>query len=98
MYNFTFGGVEKKKGERFMTKLLKKITATEFDERFDNGEDMEMFLDIKNAKVKKPIRRINIDFPASFLERIDEEAKKIGVARTALIKIWIAERLDHVQQ
>ena len=45
------------------------------------------FLDIKKAKTNKQIRRINIDFPMSFLERIDKEARKIGVARRSLINL-----------
>lgn len=80
-----------------MKKSRKKITSEEFDRKFDSGKDMGDFLDIKKAKINKQIRRVNIDFPVSFLERIDEEARKIGVARTALIKIWIAERLEHAQ-
>lgn len=78
-------------------KKLEKITSEEFDRRFDDGEDMGDFLDTKKAKVSKQTQRINIDFPAFFLERIDKEARKIGVARTALIKTWIVERLEHVQ-
>jgi len=46
--------------------------------------------------VNKQVQRINIDFPISFLRRIDEEARRIGVARTALIKIWMAERLEPI--
>ncbi|MFH1772086.1 MAG: CopG family transcriptional regulator [Candidatus Omnitrophota bacterium] len=75
----------------------KKITSEEFDKRFDNGEDMGGFLNIRKAEVNKHARRINIDFPLSFLKRIEKEARRIGVARTALIKIWIAERLEHIQ-
>ena len=76
-----------------MKRLKKKITSKEFDKRFDTGEDMGDLLDVKQAKVNKQIQRINIDFPISFLRRIDEEARRIGIARTALIKIWMAERL-----
>ena len=76
-----------------MKRLKKKITSKEFDKRFDTGEDMGDLLDVKQAKVNKQIQRINIDFPISFLRRIDEEARRIGIARTALIKVWMAERL-----
>lgn len=77
-----------------MKKLKSKITSKEFDKEFDNGKDMGDFLDIKKAKVNKKIQRINIDFPISFLNKIDKEAQQIGVARTALIKMWLAERLE----
>ncbi len=73
-----------------------KITSEEFDRKFDNGEDMGSFMNRSKARVKKQIQRVNIDFPVSFVSRIDREARRIGVARTALIKIWLAERLEHV--
>ena len=81
-----------------MKRLKRKITSEEFDKRFDSGEDMGDFLDTKKAKVNKQVQRINIDFPISFLRRIDKEARRIGVARTALIKIWMAERLESIAQ
>ena len=77
-----------------MKKSKNKISSKEFDKSFDNGNDMGDFLDTKKAKINRNFQRINIDFPASFLKRIDEEATKIGVARTALIKMWLAERLE----
>lgn len=79
-----------------MKKLKNKITTLEFDKSFDKGDDMGDFLDTKNAKTNRKIQRINIDFPVSFLKKIDEEATKIGVARTALIKMWLAERLERL--
>ena len=79
-----------------MKRLKKEITSKEFDKKFDSGEDMADLLDIKKAKVNKQVQRINIDFPILFLRRIDKEARKIGVARTALIKIWMAERLEPI--
>ena len=80
-----------------MKKEDKNITTEDFDRRFDRGEDMADFLDVKKAQVNKKIQRINIDIPIPFLVRIDSEAKRIGVARTALIKLWLSERLEHVR-
>ncbi len=80
-----------------MKRSKKKIKAKEFDKRFDNGEDMGEFLDVKKAQSQKQIQRINIDFPVEFLMKIDREARRIGVARTALIKLWLSERLKHGQ-
>ena len=77
-----------------MKKLAKKtITAQEFDKKFDSGEDVTEFLDTKSAKVNRRIQRVNIDFPVAFLKELDEKAEKIGVARTALIKMWLADHL-----
>ena len=80
-----------------MKKQAKKITTEDFDRRFDRGEDMTGFLDVKKALVNKKIQRINVDIPTPFLMKIDNEAKRIGVARTALIKLWLSERLEHIQ-
>ena len=81
-----------------MKKQAKKITTEDFDRRFDRGEDITSFLDVKKAQVNKNIQRINVDIPTPFLMKIDNEAKRIGVARTALIKLWLSERLEHIQR
>ncbi len=38
--------------------------------------------------------RVNVDFPAWTVAALDKEAKRLGVTRQALIKFWIAEKLD----
>ena len=80
-----------------MKKQDKKISAKDFDRRFDSGEDMVDFMDVKKAQVNKRIQRINVDIPIPFLMRIDREAQRIGVARTALIKLWLSEKLESAQ-
>lgn len=74
----------------------KKISAENFDKAFDAGEDVSAYLDLKSAKLRHPVRRINLDLPKDLLSRADAEAARIGVTRTALFKIWIAERLDRL--
>ena len=78
----------------------KTITAKEFDEKFDNGEDITEYLDFSSAKrlkdtktLKTETRKVNVDFPEWIIEALDNEAKKIGVTRQSIIKVWIAERL-----
>ncbi len=71
------------------------IKAEEFDKNFDAGEDISEHLDL--STIKKPAleqRRINVDFPTWMINSLDKEAKRIGVPRQAIIKIWIAERLE----
>jgi hypothetical protein len=34
-----------------------------------------------------------VDFPAWMISELDREAKRLGVPRQSLIKIWIAEKL-----
>ena len=78
---------------------MKTITAKEFDEKFDNGEDITEYLDFSNAvrlkdkNLKTKTKKINVDFPEWIIEALDNEAKKIGVTRQSIIKVWIAERL-----
>jgi hypothetical protein len=73
---------------------VKTITAEELDEKFDNGEDVSEYFDL--TKARRPnleARRVNVDFPAWMVERLDREAGRLGVTRQSVIKMWIAERL-----
>ena len=76
---------------------MKTITAKKFDERFDNGEDIAEYLDFSKATkpnaLKTNTKKVNVDFPQWVIESLDKEAKKIGVTRQSIIKVWIAERL-----
>ena len=74
--------------------MKKKISAKEFDKVFDEG-DITPHLDLKSIKVRNPIQRINVDFPQEILGRVERDAARIGIPRTSIIKMWIAERLDH---
>ncbi len=70
------------------------ITAEEFDEKFDNGEDISAYVDWSKARrPNQEARRVNVDFPAWMVERLDKEARHLGVTRQSVIKMWIAERL-----
>ena len=40
-------------------------------------------------------RRVNVDFPVWMIESLDREARRLGVTRQSIIKVWIAERLEH---
>ena len=39
------------------------------------------------------IKRVNVDFPLYVVDMLDKEAKKIGVTRQSLIKMWISEKV-----
>jgi hypothetical protein len=72
------------------------MKAEEFDRRFDEGEDITAALDLAN--VRRPgyeQRRVNVDFPVWMIESLDREARRLGVTRQSIIKVWIAERLEH---
>ena len=70
------------------------MKATKFDEKFDNNESVIDYLDLKN--IRKPnleLKRTNIDIPVWIVESLDKEAKRIGISRQAIIKMWLAEHL-----
>jgi hypothetical protein len=71
------------------------MKAEEFDQRFDRGEDVTSELDLAGAR--RPgfeQRRVNVDFPVWMIESLDREARRLGVTRQSIIKVWIAERLE----
>jgi len=75
---------------------MQKMNTEEFDQRFDAGEDVTPVLDLPAAR--RPgleQRRVNVDFPSWMVEELDREAKRLGVTRQSIIKVWIAERLEH---
>ncbi len=78
---------------------LKSMKAEEFDKIFDdNEEDIIDHLDL--STIKRPNlepKRINIDFPAWMVKKLDEEAEHIGVSRQAIIKTWIADKIMQIQ-
>ena len=81
-----------------MRLLKNKITTKEFDRKFDTNKDVTEHLDTSKAKVTRHFHRINIDFPESSIKLIDAQADKIGIARTALIKMWVAEKIQAVHK
>ena len=70
------------------------MKANTFDKKFDKGENITKYLDLSRAtKPGQEQKRVNVDFPIWMIHRLDKEAKRLGVPRQSLIKIWIAERL-----
>lgn len=74
----------------------KSISAEEFDRLFDEGSDeIDQYIDW--SKARRPgqeIKRVNVDFPQWMVAKLDAEAKRRGVTRQALIKMWLSDRLD----
>ncbi|MDR9417316.1 MAG: CopG family antitoxin [Gracilimonas sp.] len=81
--------------EDLARRRLNYMKASEFDEKFDNAEDITEMLDIKKAKrASQDLKRVNVDFPIWMVELLDQEAKRLGVSRQSIIKVWLAERLE----
>jgi hypothetical protein len=70
------------------------MKANEFDREFDEGKDISKYLD--RSKARRPAqeqKRVNVDFPRWMITLLDKEAKRLGVPRQSIIKVWVAERL-----
>jgi hypothetical protein len=71
------------------------MKASEIDKLFDEGKDVLHLVDWKGAR--RPgleARRVNVDFPNWMVEALDKEARKRGVTRQSLIKLWLADKLE----
>ncbi len=73
------------------------MKASEIDKMFDDGEDISHLFDLKNARRPNlEAKRVNVDFPSWMVDRLDREAKKRGVTRQSLIKLWLADKLEAI--
>ncbi len=69
-------------------------TAEEFDTYFDEGGSVVPFADLEQASRPNKVKQVNVDFPLWMIEALDKKARHIGVSREALLKFWIADRLE----
>jgi hypothetical protein len=70
------------------------MKASDLDRKFDNGEDISKYLELSGARRPgQVIKRVNVDFPAWMIKSLDNEARRLGVPRQSIIKVWVAERL-----
>ena len=70
------------------------MKAKVLDKKFDSGEDISKYLDLSRAtRPGQDQKRVNVDFPVWMIDSLDKEAKRVGVTRQSIIKVWIAERL-----
>ncbi len=72
---------------------MDNLTAKAFDKLFDEDKNILAY-----TERDKAIFRVNVDFPAWAVAELDKEASRLGISRQALIKVWIAEKLDSVRQ
>ncbi|KZZ77823.1 CopG family transcriptional regulator [Oleiphilus sp. HI0130] len=50
------------------------------------------------STVKRPNqtqKRVNVDFPTWMIDSLNAEASRLGVTRQSIVKVWLAERLEH---
>jgi len=72
------------------------MKALEIDKKFDDNQDdvLQYFDTSKIRMINEEPKRVNIDFPTWMVKSLDKEAKHIGVSRQAVIKMWLADKLQ----
>lgn len=82
-----------------MSKKKTISSAEQLDKRFEDGEDISAFLDWdRGRRPGMDQKRINVDLPVWMIGSLDREAKRIGVTRQSIIKVWLAERVKAEQE
>jgi hypothetical protein len=74
-------------------KSTSATTAENLEQRFDEGKEVVDYFDIENA-----IRRVSLDIPSWAIEKLDKEANRRGITRQALLKTWIVDKLDALDE
>ncbi len=76
------------------------MKVSEIDKIFDENrkEVLDYFDTSKIKMLKEETKRVNIDFPVWIINALDKEAKHIGVSRQAIVKMWLAEKLNNSMQ
>jgi hypothetical protein len=69
--------------------------SDELDRRFDDGEDIHDLIDMSQAKITRPGRkvRLTLDVSEALVKDLDDIRNRIGVDRSAIIKVWLHERV-----
>ena len=57
-------------------------------------EDLGVLFERHGKLVIPKIRKINLDLPEWLIAQLDLEAKRAGVSRQPLIKLWLTQKLD----
>ncbi len=76
---------------------MAKISDKELERKFDAGEDITPYMEMETLRrpnQERLARRISVDMPEGMLFELDSIATQMGVARQAVIKIWLFERLQ----
>jgi hypothetical protein len=70
------------------------MKTQEFDQRFDDGEDIIQNLDLSQAKRSRSAQKtVSIDLPVWMIESIDREANRLGVTPQSIIQTSLTEHL-----
>jgi hypothetical protein len=53
---------------------------------------------LPSRRIGTDAKRVNVDFPAWMVDSLDREARRLGVTRQSLIKLWLADKLAQPNQ
>ncbi|MCU0568542.1 MAG: BrnA antitoxin family protein [Oculatellaceae cyanobacterium Prado106] len=73
------------------------MQAEELDQMFDDGEEVLEYFDL--TMMKRPglaMKQVALDLPQWMMDAVDREAQRLGIQPQAVIKLWIAKRLNAV--
>lgn len=69
----------------------------EMAERFDRGEEvLDLFASETAEHPNRELKKLEVDLPVWMVNAIDNEARRLGTDRKAIIRMWIAERLERM--
>jgi predicted DNA binding CopG/RHH family protein len=74
-------------------KAKSQTTKKNLETRFNQRKSVLDYFDTTHA-----IKRINLDIPEWVIQSLDQESSRRGIARQALIKIWLVEKLDALKK
>jgi hypothetical protein len=75
--------------KKIKDKSKTKMSAEEFDKLADSGESLDGHIDWSKA-----VKIINVSLPIWMIKGLDAEANRLNIDRQAVIKTWLAEKLD----
>jgi hypothetical protein len=58
------------------------------------GDNIRLISVRRSREEEVEAKRVNVDFPTWMVRSIDREARRLGVTRQSLIKLWLADRLE----
>lgn len=70
-------------------KKSQKTTKENLEDRFESGKRILDYFDLETSVI-----RVNVDFPIWMVKALDKESTRRGVARQALVKMWIADKIE----
>lgn len=76
------------------------MKAKDLDRLFDEGkEDVLQYFDLEQAERPNLVPvDVDLSLPRWLVNRLDQEALRLGVSRQSLITIWLADRIEPRQR